>query len=330
VLAIAESLAGRVKAAEWRDRAEAALRAGDDLLTRDLRSLVTSSDIARDAATRELAAALKDMLERRVEVAREAWTGEVGHLLDQGQVAKALHLSAQPPDAAARLSADLAVRLRDAAGEALNADLAPRRWLELLVAVSESPVRRAVKPKGIPSNASPELLEAAHQQCGRVPGLAPLLGIAVPPPPGPLVRPKRLPKAPAHKRGRAPGSRHVSQPAERTSSRGEAQTKHQAPAAEAGEEPTSTKVGAPAAEQRTAEERPVEAADERTAEQAPAEAPAAEQTLAEPVHDAPTAEEVTAKELPAEMPATEDIAGSDIGEPAVLSSAGGASPATAL
>lgn len=205
VLAIAESLVNRVKAAEWHDRAEAAVRAGDDLLTRDLRSLVTSSDVARDEAARELAATLREMLERRVEAARKAWASELGHLLELGQVAQALHLSARPPDPGARLPAELAVRLRDAAGEALSPELAPRRWLRLLVAVSKSPVRREVKPKGLPANLSPELLEAARQQCGRVPGLAPLLGIAVPPPPGPLVVPEVLQKAPVAKRGRRRG-----------------------------------------------------------------------------------------------------------------------------
>ena len=215
VLAIAESLVSKVKAAEWRDRAEAALRAGDSLLTRDLRSLVSSSDVARDEASRELASALREMLERRVEAAREAWSTEVGSLLDQGQVVRALRLSARPPDPGARLSAELAVRLRDAAGEALAPELSPAQWLDLLVAVSESPVRRVVKPKGLPPSPPPELLDAARQQCGRVPGLAPLLGMAVPPPPGPLVRPKPLQRPPAARR-RQQGQRRQPSPPQGT------------------------------------------------------------------------------------------------------------------
>jgi hypothetical protein len=190
-MAIAESLVTKVKAAEWRDRAEAAVAAGDDLATRDLRALVNGSDVARDEASRELVVALRGMLERRVEANRQAWAGEVARHLDAGQVIRALKLSSRPPDPGARFSAELAVRLRDAASEALSPTLTPERWLALLAAVSESPVRRTVKPQGLPPAPPPELLEAARQQCGRIPALAPLLGISVPPPPGP-VRPDVL------------------------------------------------------------------------------------------------------------------------------------------
>ena len=186
VIAIAESLVTKVKAAEWRDRAEAAVAAGDTLATRDLRALVNGSDVARDEASRELVVALREMLERRVEANRQAWAEEVARHLDAGQVIRALKLSSRPPDPGARFSAELAVRLRDAASEALSPSLTPERWLALLAVVSESPVRRTVKPQGLPPSPPPELLEAARQQCGRIPALAPLLGISVPPPPGPV------------------------------------------------------------------------------------------------------------------------------------------------
>jgi hypothetical protein len=199
VIAIAESLVTKVKAAEWRDRAEAAVAAGDTLATRDLRALVNGSDVARDEASRELVVALREMLERRVEANRQAWAEEVARHLDAGQVIRALKLSSRPPDPGARFSAELAVRLRDAASEALSPSLTPERWLALLAVVSESPVRRTVKPQGLPPSPPPELLEAARQQCGRIPALAPLLGISVPPPPGP-VRPNVATRA-------APGRR---------------------------------------------------------------------------------------------------------------------------
>ena len=77
VLALAESLVSKVKAAEWRDRAEAAVKAGDDLVMRDLRSLVNGSDVARDEASRDLVIALREMLENRVEAHRGAWAKEV-------------------------------------------------------------------------------------------------------------------------------------------------------------------------------------------------------------------------------------------------------------
>ncbi|HET9059516.1 MAG TPA: hypothetical protein VFN61_06315 [Acidimicrobiales bacterium] len=202
VLSIAESLAGRVKAAEWRDRAEAAVKAGDDLSTRDLRLLVNGSDVARDEASRELVVSLREMLERRVEAHRQEWSNDVSRLLDEGHTLRAVRLSSRPPDPGARFSAELATRLRDAAGSALSGSVPSDKWLAMLQAISESPVRRAVKPSGLPEDPSPELLETARQQCGRVPGLAPLLGLSVPPPPPPTgktttaVRPTRRPPRP--------------------------------------------------------------------------------------------------------------------------------------
>jgi hypothetical protein len=185
VLALAESLVSKVKAAEWRDRAEAAVKAGDDLVMRDLRSLVNGSDVARDEASRDLVIALREMLENRVEAHRVSWANEVAVNLDDGHIVRALRLSSHPPDPAARFSAELATRLRDAASTALASDTPPERWLAILQAVVESPVRRTVKPQGLPRDPAPELLETARQQCGRVPALAPLLGLSVPPPPGP-------------------------------------------------------------------------------------------------------------------------------------------------
>ncbi len=196
VLAIAESLVSRVKAAEWRDRAEAALKAGEDLAMRDLRSLVSGSDVARDEASRDLAVALREALDRRVEAHRSEWATDLVRHLDEGHVLRALRLASRPPDPVARLSAELATRLKDAAGAALAASVPADRWLAVLQAVSESPVRRAVKPEGLPEQATAEQLDVARQQCGRVPGLAPLLGLPVPPPPGPPrpVAPGRAPQ----------------------------------------------------------------------------------------------------------------------------------------
>ena len=96
VLALAESLVSKVKAAEWRDRAEAAVKAGDDLVMRDLRSLVNGSDVARDEASRDLVIALREMLENRVEGHRVAWANEVVGNLDEGHIVRALRLSATP------------------------------------------------------------------------------------------------------------------------------------------------------------------------------------------------------------------------------------------
>jgi hypothetical protein len=170
---------------------------------RDLRSLVSVSDGARDEASRELVVTLRELLERRVEEHRVSWANDVAKNLDQGQVVRALRLSGRPPDATTRFSAELATRLRDAASSALSSAAPADQWLAVLEAVIESPVRRTVKPAGLPANPNPELLATARKHCGQVPGLAPLLGIRVPPPPGP-VGPSVPLKAPPRRPPRPP------------------------------------------------------------------------------------------------------------------------------
>jgi len=186
LLALAEELLPRMKAAEWRDRAEAAIKAVDRLALRDLRSVVAGADLARDEETRRLAAELRDALEQRLARGRAEWSDEIGRHLDEGRVVRALRLAARPPEPAARLSAELAGRLAAAAGAALAPDVAPERWAAVLDAAAASPVRRNVTPAGLPAEPGPTLLAAATQQVGRIPALAPMLGISMPPPPGPV------------------------------------------------------------------------------------------------------------------------------------------------
>lgn len=271
VLAIAESLVSKVKAAEWRDRAEAAIKAGDDLAMRDLRSLVSGSDAARDEASRELVVALREMLEHRVDSHRVAWANEVTTYLDEGHVVRALRLSSRPPDPAARFSAELATRLRDAAGAALSPSTPPDKWLALLQALIESPVRRMVKPEGFPPNPTPELIETARQQCGRVPALAPLLGLSVPPPPGPL-RPNVATKAPARRPARPPKPpRSPAGPPRRPSAKG-AGTSEVIPAVEPSPALGARDTPTPTADEAITELEAVEEVIEETATAAVAEA----------------------------------------------------------
>jgi hypothetical protein len=186
LMSMAEDLQPRLKAAEWRDRAEAVDRAGEAVALRDLRSIVAGADAARDAESRQLAATLRERLEGRVEASRSEWRQEVGKHLDEGRLVRALRLAARSPDPHARLPAEVGDRLAADAGAAMTAEAAPQRWLALLDAVAASPVRRTVHPAGLPANADPELLRTAHQQAGRVPALAGLLGLPIPPPPGPV------------------------------------------------------------------------------------------------------------------------------------------------
>ncbi len=186
LLAMAEDLLPRLKAAAWRDRADAAAAAVDEISLRDLRSVVAGADTAtRDDDSRMLASTLREALERRVAALRGQWVDEITRALDEGRLVRALRVSAHPPEPTARFPAELAVRISEAAGEAMAPDTSADRWTTLLEAVADSPVRRMVKPHGLPRDRGDNVLEAARQASGRVPALARLLGIEMPPPPGP-------------------------------------------------------------------------------------------------------------------------------------------------
>lgn len=184
LLAIAEELLPRVKSAEWRDRADAAIADIDTIGLRDLRSVVSGGDAnARDDETRKLAATLREALERRLKEERDEWTSSITAALEEQRLVRALRVSTRPPDPSMRLSSDLAVRLAAEASEALSPDSTPDRWAALLEAVVASPVRTTVKPAGLPAEPGEALLQAARAAAGRIPALAQLLGLAIPPPP---------------------------------------------------------------------------------------------------------------------------------------------------
>jgi hypothetical protein len=194
IVTLSEELLPRLKAAEWRDRAEAAVGQADEVSLRDLRAVVAGADtVARDADSRELAGKLRDALERRSAAERQAWVEEVTSALDDGRVVRALRISGRPPEPGARVPAELAGRLSDAAGAAMGADAAPDRWAAVLDAVVASPVRSSVKPAALPAEPGEDFLKTARQAAGRVPALAPLLGIEAKPS---GARPPKLPPPP--------------------------------------------------------------------------------------------------------------------------------------
>ena len=186
LVAMAEELLPRLKTAEWHDRAEAAMASVDEIGLRDLRSVVSSADAAaRDEQTRGLAVSLREALERRLKQQQDSWTTEITAMVADGRLVRALRLAARPPDLSIRLPAELAVRLAADASRSMAADTPPERWLALLEAASASPVRTAVKPAGLPDEAGDALVQVARQHAGRIPALTTLLGIRMPPPPGP-------------------------------------------------------------------------------------------------------------------------------------------------
>jgi hypothetical protein len=259
LVALAEQLLPQLKAAEWRDRAEAAVKVLDEVSIRDLRSVVAGADAARDDEGRLLAGTLRQALERRLNEQRERWVTDMVTALDEGRLVRALRLSAHPPDPATRFPAELAMRLSEAAGAAMTAEASPDRWATLLEAVADSPVRRSVKPAALPAQPSEALLQAARQASGRVPALATLLGIAMPPPPGPP-RAGRPPARPGRPPGQPGGRRRPPPPPG-------------PPAASAGAEATVPGADSPA--RPTASEAPTpEAPVEESSTPAGGEAPA--------------------------------------------------------
>ncbi len=200
LLSLAEELLPSLRAAEWRDRAEAAAAVIDEMGLRDLRTVVAGADAAgRDEESRALATKLKEGLERRSAADRQTWMDEIATCLTEGRVVRALRVSSRAPEQGLRLPAELSAGLSSAVGEAMSPETAPDRWLALLEAVLASPVRRTIVPKGLPNGADEETLKTVRQAMPKVPALGPLLGEApstrpVPPPP-----PRRppAPQAPA-------------------------------------------------------------------------------------------------------------------------------------
>ena len=182
LLAMAEELLPGVRLADWKDRASVAQNAGKDYRLRELRAVVAASrTLNLDEEGRALAKGLQESLDQRTTALREEWLARITNALDDGRVLQAVEASIRPPEPGTRCPAELAVRLATAAGDAMTADLAPEEWMRLLDAVVASPVRRTVKPSGIPDDEVAR--QTARHAAGSVPALAKLLGLRIPPPP---------------------------------------------------------------------------------------------------------------------------------------------------
>ncbi len=182
LLAMADELLPAVRLADWKDRASVAQATGKDYRLRELRAVVAASrTVNLDEEGRTMARALQESLDQRTTALREEWLARITNALNDGRVQQAVEASIRPPEPGTRCPAELAVRLAAAAGEAMTADLAPEDWMRLLDAVVASPVRRTVKPAGIPDDEVAK--QAARNAAGAVPALARLLGLRIPPPP---------------------------------------------------------------------------------------------------------------------------------------------------
>ncbi|MCU1369204.1 MAG: hypothetical protein JWO77_398, partial [Ilumatobacteraceae bacterium] len=91
LIAVAEKLLPDLRAAEWRDKAEAALADLAELDLRDLRSVVVAADTgAKDEDSRELASQLREGLTARLDSEQGAWLAELQETLTEGRVVRAL------------------------------------------------------------------------------------------------------------------------------------------------------------------------------------------------------------------------------------------------
>ncbi|HEY1651922.1 MAG TPA: hypothetical protein VGG09_08580 [Acidimicrobiales bacterium] len=182
LLAMADELLPAVRLADWKDRASVAQTAGKDYRLRELRTVVAASrTVNLDEEGRATAKSLQESLDQRTTALREEWLARITNALNDGRVQQAIEASIRPPEPGTRIPAELAVRLAASAGDALTADKAPEEWMQLLDVVVASPVRRNVKPAGIPDDEVARL--AARHAAGAVPALARLLGLRIPPPP---------------------------------------------------------------------------------------------------------------------------------------------------
>ena len=199
IVAIAEELQKSVREATWRDRADAAAAHLEQISLRDLRAAVVGAAPQNDEG-RALLATLREALDTRLTKLRTTWEQEMTHALDEGRVLQALRSSARPPEPTARFPAALVSRLAESAGAALASDVPSERWIALLDAAAASPIRRSIRPAGLPDDPSGAVRQAATAAAGRVPALAKLLGLAMPPPPRPVSAPPRPPAPAADRR----------------------------------------------------------------------------------------------------------------------------------
>ena len=196
ILGLAEQLLPGVREAVWLDRAEATVARIDTVSLRDLRTAVVGG-APRDESGRALLQRLREALDERVTKLRSTWEADVVRALDEGRILQALRLSSRPPEPTARFPAALVTRLAESAGSAMTAATPPERWLAILEAAVSSPIRRSIKPEGMPEDPAGAVRRAAQAEAGRIPALARLLGLTMPPPPRPLPPPPARAAVPA-------------------------------------------------------------------------------------------------------------------------------------
>ena len=194
LVSLAEKLAPSLKAAEWRDRAEAALAGINEIDIKDIRSVVVAADTgARDEESRALADQLREGLTGRVDAEHRKWLDELAENIQEGRTVRALRHSSRPPKAGAPLPPDMAERLAAAASASLTSEITQDRWATVLDAIAFSPVKGLVVPEGVPATPNDQLIAAVRKHASKVPAIAALFGVD---PPTPRKKGRRTPPPP--------------------------------------------------------------------------------------------------------------------------------------
>jgi hypothetical protein len=196
---IAEELLGKANLAFWKDRAAGALGAGKELRLRDLRAVVTSAKtVSLDDEARVQHKELQTSLNARVEALRTEWMAKLERALENGDVLESLRLTIRTPEPTTRVSSEAAAKIVAMTSAALTAESSPVMWQEIVNTAVESPVRRLIKPVGIPADEACNAL--AVKSAGSIPEFAKLLGMRVPPPPPPTKPARPARRSPATRR----------------------------------------------------------------------------------------------------------------------------------
>ena len=178
IIKMAEDLVPATRAAEWRDRAEAAVADIDELDLRDIRSVINAAETAaRGDESRALAEQLREGLARRAEEEHAKWLADLTSALSDGRLVRALRLSSHPPKAGAPLPADLKERLKVMTEEGLSNETAQQRYATVLDALAYSPIHAVVVPSGTPAKPDDQLQGAVRKHAARIPQIAALFGI---------------------------------------------------------------------------------------------------------------------------------------------------------
>ena len=178
LVALAEGLLPKLRSAEWRDRADSAVKLLEELDLRDLRSVVVAADQgARDDESREIATQLREGLTRRVDEEHTTWLAELATTLADGRIVRALRLSSRPPKAGAPIPAELIEQLTTQTTENLTLENSQERWAMVIDALAFSPIRSQITPAEAPAEPTEALKAAVAKVATRVPQIAALLGI---------------------------------------------------------------------------------------------------------------------------------------------------------